>query len=182
MSFTIRPAVPDDAFAACAVLRRSITECCIMDHRGDAAVLGNWLGNKTPHNVASWFAAASNHSLVAERDGQVVGVCLLTQAGKLSLCYVLPDVLHIGVGKALLRGAEAQARLWGISVMRLHSTSSARDFYARNGYFYAGKEKSCYGVECDFFWKKLDAELAPEPACTTADGAAARKRYCSCAS
>lgn len=175
MSFTIRPAVPDDAFAACAVLRRSITECCVMDHRGDAGVLANWLGNKTPQNIASWFSAPTNYSLVAEQDGELVGVCLLTQAGKLSLCYVLPEVLHTGVGKAMLRGAEDQALCWGITTLRLHSTSSARDFYARNGYYYAGKEKSCYGVECDFFWKKLDAALVPQ-----AEGA--RKRYCSCAS
>lgn len=177
MSFTIRPAVPDDAFAACAVLRRSITECCVMDHRGDAAVLANWLGNKTPQNVASWFSAATNFSLVAEQGGEVVGVCLLTQAGKLSLCYVLPEFLHTGIGKAMLLGAEDQALCWGISTLRLHSTSSARDFYARNGYYYAGKEKSCYGVECDFFWKKLDAERLPQ-----ADGAGARKKFCNCAS
>jgi GNAT superfamily N-acetyltransferase len=52
----------------------------------------------------------SNHTLVAERDGAVVGVALVTQAGKLSLCYVLPEVQHAGVGKALLHGVEAQAR------------------------------------------------------------------------
>jgi N-acetylglutamate synthase-like GNAT family acetyltransferase len=174
MGFDIRPAGPDDAVAACAVLRRSIAECCVLDHQNRPDILDAWLGNKTPENVASWFASPSNFSLVAERDGAVVGVALLTQAGKLSLCYVLPEALHGGAGKALLCGAEEQARRWGVSVLRLHSTATARDFYARNGYIHAGKEKSCYGVECDFFWKKLNAQGETE--------AAARKRFCNCSS
>ncbi len=170
MGMTIRTAVPDDAFAACDVLRRSILECCLQDHHNDPAILASWLGNKTPQNVASWFASPSNFCLVAERDGQVQGVALLTQAGKLSLCYVLPEALHTGLGKALLAGVECQARSWGVSVMRLHSTATARAFYSRHGYIHAGKEKSCYGVECDFFWKKLGADTGTET----------KKRFCTC--
>jgi len=173
MGIEIRTAVPGDAAAACAVLRRSITECCVQDHRHDPAILDAWLGNKTPQNVASWLVSPSNHTLVAECTGDIVGVALLTQAGKLALCYVLPEALHSGVGKALLAGVEAQARHWGVSVLRLHGTASARAFFARHGYSNAGKEKSCYGVECDFFWKKLDAEQVPE-------AGAARKRFCNC--
>lgn len=171
MGITIRTAGLDDACAVCEVLRRSILECCARDHQHKSEILDSWLGNKTPQNVASWFASPSNYTVVAERGGQVVGVALVTQAGKLSLCYALPEALHSGVGKALLGAAEAQARAWGIGVLRLHSTATARDFYARNGYTSAGKEKSCYGVECDFFWKKLDAETP---------SAAAPKRFCSC--
>ena len=172
MGIQIRIAATDDAPAACEVLRRSIIECCVEDHRHDRAILDAWLGNKTAQNVASWFASPSNFAVVAERDGQIVGVTLLNQAGKLSLCYVLPEALHCGAGKAMLECAEAQARQWGVSVLRLHSTASARSFYARHGFIHAGKEKSCYGVECDFFWKKLNA-----------DGGAAQdagKRFCSC--
>lgn len=172
MGIQIRTAAPEDAVAACAVLRRSIQECCAEDHKNDSALLDSWLGNKTPEQVAAWIAAPANHTLVAERDGEVVGVALVTQAGKLSLCYALPEVQHSGVGKALLAGAEAKAREWGISVMRLHSTLAAREFYARNGYTNAGKDKTCYGMECDLFWKKLDAE----PGACAATG----KRFCGC--
>ncbi len=172
MGIEIRIAAPEDAFAACDVLRRSITECCMQDHGGDPAILCAWLGNKTPANVAGWFASAANFAVVAERDGVVVGVALLTQAGKLSLCYVLPDVLHQGIGKAMLQAVEHQARAWGIGVLKLHSTASASAFFARNGYLAAGKEKSCYGVECDFFWKQLNP--------VDAGGAAHPKRFCNC--
>jgi GNAT superfamily N-acetyltransferase len=172
MGIQIRTAAPGDALAACNVLRRSILESCVQDHRNDPQLLAAWLGNKTAHNVGNWLAAPTNHTLVAERDGELVGVALLTQAGKLSLCYVLPEVQHSGVGKALLAGVEAKAREWGIGVVRLHSTAAGRAFYARNGYTNAGKESSCYGLECDLFWKELDR--APD-----ADGASG-KRFCKC--
>ncbi len=106
------------------------------------------------------------------RDGELVGVSLLTQAGKLSLCYLLPEALHLGLGKAMLDAQEAQARKWGVNVLRLHGTATARDFFARNGYVLAGKEKSCYGVECDFFWKKLNAPAN--------DAATQSARFCNC--
>ena len=172
MGIEIRLAGPDDAVDACRVLRRSITECCSADHGDQPEVLQSWLGNKTPDNVASWIASPSNHTLVALRDGELVGIALLTQAGKLSLCYVLPEAQHVGIGKALLQGIESQARAWDVSVLRLHSTATARDFYARNGYILAGKEKSCYGVKCDFFWKKLNV--------SPGDGTAASTRFCNC--
>lgn len=172
MGIQIRIAAPDDAIAACDVLRRSITECCVQDHQNKSEVLQAWLGNKTPQNVAGWFSSSTNFAVVALRDGEIVGVSLLTQAGKLSLCYLLPEALHAGIGKAMLQVIEGQARAWGVSVMKLHSTASASAFYARNGYIQAGKEKSCYGVETDFFWKQLNVADPPE--------AGARKRFCNC--
>ena len=172
MVFEIRTAGPEDATDVCQVLRRSITQCCAPDHHDDLAILQSWLGNKTPDNVASWIASPSNYMLVAVRDGELVGVSLLTQAGKLSLCYLVPEALHQGIGKAMLGDLEQQARAWGISVLRLHGTASGRAFFARNGYVLAGKEKSCYGVECDFFWKKLGAP--------TSDAATQSARFCNC--
>lgn len=51
----IRVVTADDARAACEVLRRSILECCVDDHRNDPAILAKWLRNKTPEIVESWF-------------------------------------------------------------------------------------------------------------------------------
>lgn len=172
MGIQIRPAIREDAADACQVLCRAIAESCTADHRQQPDILQSWLGNKTPDNVASWIASPSNYTVVAERDGVIVGVALVTQAGKLSLCYVLPEAQHGGIGKALLCAAEAQAREWGVSVLRLHGTATARDFFARNGYVLAGKEKSCYGVECDFFWKKLTAGASNDQG--------QRQRFCHC--
>lgn len=169
MGIVIRRATTDDASAACHVLCRSITECCELDHRNDRTLLDAWLGNKNPETVAGWFSAPSNCGMVAECDGKLVGVGLVTQAGKICLCYVLPEVLGTGVGSALLLALEQQAREWGVSVLKLNSTRTASAFYQRHGYIHEGQEKVCFGLDCEFFWKKLDD--AP---------GASRKRYCSC--
>jgi GNAT superfamily N-acetyltransferase len=169
MSIEIRIAVAGDAFAACDVLRRSIIECCVEDHRDDPAILAAWLGNKTPEMVASWFASDRNFSIVAIDDGVLVGVALLTRGGKLSLCYLLPQALRHGAGTALLARLEAQAHEWGIKSLQLHSTATAAAFYASCGFIASGKVKSPYGVETTFFWKSL------EPGADTR-----RTRFCNC--
>lgn len=171
MSLEIRIAVSTDAFEACSVLRRSITECCALDHRNEPAILDAWLGNKTPQMVASWFASPTNFSLVAVEAGVVVGVALLTRAGKLALCYLLPEACGRGVGKALLARVEAQATEWGVKALQLHSTASAQAFYAAQGFMAEGNVKSPYGVETVFFWKQLGAQAAAD---------AKRKRFCNC--
>ncbi|MCG2584019.1 GNAT family N-acetyltransferase [Massilia sp. TS11] len=168
----VRPAAPQDAAAACLVLRRSILELCVRDHQHDPALLENWLGNKEPATVAAWFSSSANYCVVAERDGQVVGVSLMTLAGKLSLCYVLPEALHSGVGKAMLSHLEAKARELGIGIIRMHCTASALDFFTRHGYIAAGREKACFGLDTDFLWKKLNA--------VEGDCSKAGQRFCPC--
>lgn len=172
MGFEIRPATSSDAVAACEVLRRAITECCIADHKNDLSLLEAWLGNKTPEMVGTWFASATNHALVASVAGEVVGIGLLTRAGKVALCYLLPEVQGRGIGKALLAGLEAQARLWEIKVTKLHSTATAEGFFLHLGYHAADRVRSPYGIDTVLLWKPLDASV-------TADDIK-RKRFCSC--
>jgi len=172
MGIEIRTAVPLDAAAACALLRRSIEQGCAPDHRDRPDVLDTWLANKTPENVAGWFASATNHAIVAERDGELLGLALLTQAGKLALCYVEPEALRIGVGRALLTAVEDQARAWNIRKLHLHSPASTATFFERHGYANAGLEKSCFGLDCSLMWKQLDAP--------TQEADAKRKRFCNC--
>lgn len=172
MGIDIRKAVPLDAAAACALLRRSIELGCAPDHRGRPEILDTWLANKSPENVAAWFASATNHAIVAERDGELLGLALLTQAGKLALCYVAPDALGIGVGRALLAAVEVQARVWNIGKLHLQSPVSTAAFFERQGYANAGLEKTCYGLDCNLMWKRLDADAqALDPK---------RKRFCNC--
>jgi putative acetyltransferase len=177
MGIEIRQATPDDAAAACRLLRQSIEHGCAADHGQRQDVLQAWLGNKTTQNVLTWFSSPSNYAVVAERQGEgesgpereLVGLALLTQAGKLALCYVLPELLRGGVGSSLLGAVEVQARAWNIGKLHMHSPVSASAFFERLGYVNAGKDKSCFGLECNFLWKQLDAAETP-----------ARKRFCNC--
>lgn len=169
----IRQATAADAATACEVLRRCIVESCVRDHQNDAAILEAWLGNKTPAMVAGWFASSTNFPLVALLDGRIAGVALLTRAGKLALCYVLPEAQRHGAGKALLACVEATAAEWGVKTLQLHSTASAEAFFAGRGYIQSGNVRSPYGVETVFFWKPLDAGAA-------LSAEQKRKRFCNC--
>lgn len=170
MSFEIRPAISADAAAVCEVLRRSIAECCVLDHHDDPDILAAWLGNKHPAMVTSWFESPTNYSLVAVRSGEVVGVSLLTGAGKLALCYLVPEAQRQGAGSALLRRMEERALASGMKALHLHSTATAEGFFDASGYRRDGNVRSPYGVETILFWKPLVQDAQPD----------ARKRFCNC--
>jgi len=169
MGIDIRQATLNDAPAACALLRRSIEEGCAADHGRRADILQSWLSNKTTQNVSAWFSSPSNYAVVAVDGGELAGLALLTQAGKLALCYVMPGQLRTGVGRAMMRAVEAQARAWDIGRLHMQSPASASPFFEALGYINAGKDKACFGLECDFLWKQLNAVEPP-----------AGKRFCNC--
>jgi GNAT superfamily N-acetyltransferase len=130
----VRRAGVEDTDAVVTVLRRSITELCVADHRNDPGVLGAWLENKTAENVRKWIESPGNFMVVAEVGGAVCGVASLGITGRILLCYLLPEVQSTGVGRALLAGLEAEARRQGIRELSLESTVSARGFYSKLGF------------------------------------------------
>ncbi len=105
----IRDAVPADAQAACEVLRRSIVELCVADHRNDPAILERWLANKTPEIVASWIAQPGSSLLVAVEEKTILAVGAVSDTGEISLNYVSPDARFRGVSRAILRALETRA-------------------------------------------------------------------------
>ncbi|MGH8810194.1 MAG: GNAT family N-acetyltransferase [Noviherbaspirillum sp.] len=165
MTTEIRTARPEDAVSACNVLRRSISECCTEDHRNDAAILSAWLGNKTPETVRTWFQCSSNHSLVAVNGDELAGIAIMTRQGKIVLCYVAPEARFTGAGRALLQALETRAREWGLGVLQVASTATAKSFYARNGFVAGGVTQSAYGTEAISFSKRLCASYAQKKSC-----------------
>ncbi len=151
----VRPALDTDAEAAVDVLRRAITELCIADHRNHGPTLERWLRNKTPERFRSWQSAPDNFIAVADREGTVCGVGAIRQSGDLDLCYVHPSHQRSGIGRSLLFALESQARGWGVRVLRLVSTLTARSFYERHGYVFLPEESSPgYGVLYDYRYTK----------------------------
>jgi len=130
----IRDATPEDAAAACDVLRRSISELCVADHRNDLAILGAWLGNKTPEVVAGWARQDGHSLLVATEGNTILAVGSVTDAGEIMLNYVAPEARFRGVSRALLKALEARAAERGNARCRLTSTETAHRFYLSAGY------------------------------------------------
>jgi GNAT superfamily N-acetyltransferase len=141
----VRDAVPEDAMAACEVMRRSIAELCAADHRNDPAILGRWLSNKTPEIFKSWFRP-ENTLLVAVEDCSILAVGAVTDTGEITLNYVSPDARFRGVSALLLGALEDRARKRGNERCTLRSTETARRFYLARGYSEGGPADGDFGT------------------------------------
>ncbi len=145
MGTLIRLATLEDAATVCAVVRRSIAECCAEDHRNDAALIDRWLKNKTVTNTQAWLENPRACSVVAEVDGSVVGFGM-SQAGEVLLCYLVPEARFKGLGKSMLQSLESHASQSRVSRLHLQSTRTALAFYERNGFRQTGPAVSAFGL------------------------------------
>lgn len=146
----IRDAIPEDAPAACIVLKRSIVELCEADHRNDPAILVRWLSNKTHENFCAWVDQADNSVLVVVENQHIVAVGSVTDAGSIGLNYVSPDARFRGVSRALLQAMERRAAERGNSRCNLTSTETARLFYSSNGYVEDGPPVGGFGTSSGY--------------------------------
>jgi GNAT superfamily N-acetyltransferase len=150
-----RDALPEDAPAACRVLKRSIAELCEADHRNDSMILARWLGNKTPENFTAWVEQPDNSLLVAVENGDILAVGSVTDAGTIGLNYVSPDARFRGASRALLRALEARAAERGNTRCTLTSTETARRFYRSNGYVEDGAPVGNFGTASGYPMSKI---------------------------
>ena len=146
----IRDAKPEDAAAACAVLRASISELCAADHHNKPAILGRWLANKTPENLAAWSADPEASLLLAVEDGAVLAVGAVRNDGEITMNYVSPTARFRGVSSALLRALEARAKERGNSSCHLLSTETAHRFYMSRGYVVVGMPQGKFGTSSSY--------------------------------
>jgi GNAT superfamily N-acetyltransferase len=157
----IRDATPDDAEAACDVLRRSISELCVADHGNDPAILNAWLGNKQPGIVAAWARQAGNSLLVASEGDAILAVGSVTDAGEITLNYVAPEARFRGVSRALLGALEARAAERGNARCTLTSTETAHRFYRSVGYVDDGAPRGNFGTASAYPMSRLLATRGP---------------------
>ena len=146
----IRNATAADAAAACEVLRASITELCIADHHNDPVVLGRWLANKTPDNVARWAADPAASLLLAVNEDVVLAVGAVRNDGEITLNYVSPAARFRGASTALLAALEARAKERGNSRCKLLSTETAHRFYLDRGYAVTGEPQHKFGSSSSY--------------------------------
>ncbi len=154
-SCLVRPAILEDAPDAVAVLRASITQLCIEDHRNDPSTLERWLRNKTVEQFCRWLADPQKFVVIAEVETVLCGVGAMRANGDIDLCYVKPGRERSGVGRATLHALETHARTLGITKLQLISTATARSFYEQQGYLFVGDASvPGYGVLRDYYYVK----------------------------
>lgn len=157
MGIEVRDAVHDDAEAMCVVLRRSIQELCVLDHKDDPETLDGWLSNKTPENVRSWIDSPDQRVFVAVDGEEICGVGATAASGEILLNYVSPDARFRGVSKSLLARLEEHLRVSGLTAASLTSTQTAHRFYLGAGYEDDGPPKMWRGGEVYQMRKALGA-------------------------
>lgn len=84
----------------------------------------------------AYEALAEGRAWVAERGGLPVGVCTIepdSQGFELSDLWVLPGYMGLGIGRALLDHAVAEARKRGGRRLRIEADPYAEAFYLRQG-------------------------------------------------
>jgi GNAT superfamily N-acetyltransferase len=146
----IRDATPDDAAKACAVLRASISELCVADHHNDPEILGRWLANKTPENVAAWACAVDGSFLVAVENDAILAVGGVRDSGEITMNYVAPAARFRGVSAALMAALEARAVQRGAVRATLLSTEVAHRFYLSRGYQDVGPPQGKFGTSASY--------------------------------
>lgn len=151
----IRDATSADAEQACDVLRASIAELCIADHNNDPGILGRWLANKTPENVAAWMRDADNSLLVAVETDTVLAVGSVRANAEITLNYVAPGARLRGVSTALLAALEAKAAGRGLDRVTLQSTETAHRLYLARGYRDTGPPQGKFGTTAAYPMEKM---------------------------
>src|SRR4051794_30112531 len=154
----IRDATLDDAVAACEVLRVSVSELCAADHGNDPMILGRWLGNKTPENLAAWTQHASHSLLVAIEGKSIVAVGSVRDSGNITLNYVAPSARFQGVSTFLLAALETRAAERGNARCSLLSTETGHRFYLARGYRDDGPPVEYFGSHGGYLTSRLIGE------------------------
>lgn len=143
------------------MIRASIAELCVADHRRDPDILAKWLANKTPEIVATWIADPDASLLVAAEGDTVLAVGAVRNDGEITLNYVSPKARFRGASNALLEALETRAAERGNSHCRLVSTETAHRFYRARGYADAGAPEGRFGTNSSYPMSKKIKVVRP---------------------
>lgn len=131
MSLEIRAFHPADTDAIMALFHDTVHAINIRDY--SAAQVAAWAPDAMDR--ALWLGSLVAHSTaVVENDGAIVGFADWEPDGHLDRFYVHKDHQGVGVGRALLRAVEDDARQQGVARFFVEASITARPFFERQGY------------------------------------------------
>lgn len=102
-------------------------------------------GDYSPEQVGAWAAGAGDRDVwrqrllrtrpfVALREGSVVGFAELLPDGQIDCFYVHHDQLRRGIGRALMRRLESEARRRQLDFLTADVSLTARPFFEKAGF------------------------------------------------
>ena len=147
MRLIVRAARPDEATVAASLMRRSIECLCVEDHRNDDETIAEWTSKRGAEIVLRWIENPANRSAVAIDDqNEVVGFAMLNDTGEVLLLYVLPEAIRCGIGSALLRWIENEAKALDLSKLHVDTSLTALPFYESHGFSCSGDRTQGFGI------------------------------------
>lgn len=101
------------------------------------------------------------HAMALNDEGQIIGVARLHQVSnttaQIRYMAVEDDWQRSGIGDALLRYLEKQARVLGVRHIKLNARENSVDFYTKRGYQITGPGHLLYGeIRHQMLEKRLD--------------------------
>ncbi len=146
----IRRFVPDDARAVTTLIGNTL----LVSNTGDYTL-------EEISRLAAGYSSETMNALarsadvwVYEHDGVVQGVVCLDRS-VLQAFFVAPDRQGRGVGRALMRVAEAAARRRGVAALEVPASLTGIGFYEKMGFRSLGPGRSSGGVRIERMRKEL---------------------------
>ena len=135
MGVVVRPMRDDEARSFLEIQRAAVRGLAAKDY--PTSVIDAWAPLPITDTAVAFFRVNHDNEirLVAELDGELVGIVALVLAGsELRACYVVPAAARSGVGSALVVEIEQVARHHGLTHLELLSSLTAEPFYRALGY------------------------------------------------
>ena len=86
-------------------------------------------------DVYRWQASLNrNHTLVVEKESQIIGFGDVGETGYLDRLYVHPDYLHQGIASLIVEQLEKYAKAKGIGFMNTAASVTSQRFFEKQGY------------------------------------------------
>ena len=125
----IRRTTPEDAASVSALIQCTVFETNTADY--SAEIIKLICTNFTIERVVQRMAV--REVFVGTIETVIVGTISFGE-GRLHSMFVDPNLQRQGIGSRLVKHLEMHAVAKGVSVLRLHSSITARAFYERMGY------------------------------------------------
>lgn len=128
----LRPFLPKDVPALAELIAASILELTGEEYDEDQQEA--WAAAAVDDEAAFGARLAGALTLVAEREGEPVGVIALAENAVIDLLYVRPDCAGQGIGAMLLDAVERLAQARGAKTLTADASDTALNFFQTHGY------------------------------------------------
>lgn len=127
----LRPFLPDDVPRLAALFRAAIAELTEEDYDDDQREA--W-ASAADDEAAFAARLSDNLTLLASRDGEVVGFASLKDGRHIDFLYVDPQSAGTGVAASLAAALETLAKARGADVLSVDASDTALGFFQARGY------------------------------------------------